>query len=225
VTRPAAIAAAAAALVAACLVGGCCPSAPPRADIRHYLRSPESVARLHRVAFVSLYDEEGTAQIAHGMTEALAADIRAKGLFHLDIVSNDDVTCRDLPLLNRQAFTMRDLALIRDALNCEAVMFGSVNHFRPYPRMELGVYVRLIDLKNGNLAWGVDHTWDTQDRQTRQRMAHYFACQTAEGQSPSQYDLSLMSARVFEEFIASEAAGTLPTAVRAEDQGKGDQTK
>ena len=207
-------------LIGLLAVAGCKPYQPPVANIQHFLRSPQSVSKLNSVTFVSLHPQAGTPEIADGITEALSARIRSKGLFHVDVISNDNAICEGLPLLSRQAFTMRELAEIRDALQCDAVLLGSVNHFRSYPRMELGLYVRLLDLKNGNLVWGVDHNWDTDDLETRRRMALYCSRETAGGTSPSQYDLCLMSPRAMSEFIAYEAANTLPDAFAATENKK-----
>lgn len=192
------------------LAPGCWRTNPPAVKIGHYLRSPASVRRLNRVVFVALRPQAGTDRIANGMTEALASQIREKGLFHIDVIGNDDPACQDLPLTSRQAFTMKELAQMRDALQCDAVLIGTVNYFRPYPRMQIGIYVRLLDLRNGQLVWGIDQVWDTTDQLTRQRAKRYFSDKKGFSYIHAYHDLSMMSPRTFEEFIAYEAAGTLP---------------
>lgn len=200
-----------AALLSAC---GCSSvPGPPAADVNSYLRSPSSVLRLHRVVFISLDDTNCPPDIAQDMTDALAGTIRSRRLFRIERIEKTDPACDGLPLDVRGAMSMRQMEQIRAALNCDAVMFGRVDHFQTHPRMQIGIYVRLIDLTGGDLVWGVDHTWDSTDKQTAERIEHFFGEEMRSGYDPVQWRLGLVSPKIFEKFIAYEAADTLPTRV------------
>ena len=198
------------------LTGGCAEKSIPQARIAHYLRSTKSVLGLGRVVFVALDDRKCPQRIAAGMSDALAGAIQRRKLFHIDTLAASDAACKDLPFRSREAYSMKELAEIRDALRCDAVMFGSVTHFQTYPRMQIGIYVRLLDLKNGKLIWAVDHTWDSTDSQTEARIKDFFGSQMRSGYDPAQWRLGLMSPKVFQKFIAFEAANTLPSREGAE---------
>jgi len=197
--------------LAALLVAGCIDDSGPQARIQHYLRSDESVMRLNRVVFITLQDPKGTDRIAEDMTGALVRAIQPRGLFHIDVMPATDAACQELPLFSRRAYSMKQLAQIQDALGCEAVMFGSVSQFQTYPRLQIGVFLRLIDLKRGQLVWAVDHIWDTTDKATEERIEHFFGRQMRSGYAPADHELALMSPKVFQKFVAYEVANTLPS--------------
>lgn len=200
------------------LAAGCAEQGPPLANINSYLRSTGSVMRLHRVVFISLDDLRGPPQIAEGMSEALVGAIQARRLFHIDRIDPTDRECELLPLSIREPYSMKQLAQIRKALNCDAVIFGAVSHFQTHPRMQIGVYVRLMDLRNGNLIWSVDQIWDSTEKQTEQRIEYFFDREMRSGYDPVQWRLTFMSPKVFQKFIAYEAANTLPDRSRPRGQ-------
>jgi len=192
------------------VLGGCAPPGPPEANINTYLRSRNDVTDLHRVVFIRLSQGDYPPDIAEGMTRELVNAIQQRRLFHIDKIGPGARECMDLPLNIREPFSMRQLARIRDALRCDAVMFGSVTHFQTHPRMQIGLYVRLLDLKNGNLVWSVDHIWDSTDKQTTERMEWFFSEEMRGGYDPVQWRLTMMSPKVFQKFVAYESANTLP---------------
>ena len=187
---------------------GCAPEPPP--GIGHYIAAPKALLRLDRVVLVALECEEGDSEIGEGMTEALFQAVQERRLFHVQLVRTADPAYADLVLPVRRPCTLEELSEMRKSLRCGAVMFGSMRGFRPYPRMKMGLYLRLIDLRRGKLLWAVDHTWDTTDKITEVRMRDFFAERTRSGYDPVYWRLAMLSPRAFERFVAHEVAGTLP---------------
>jgi len=197
------------------LAGGCCVlmllagcAKPPR--IGHYLDSPQSLWRIRRVVFVELSAPDGYPRVAEETTDALFRALQEKQLFHLDVIDRTDPACQDLPLESRQAFTLAQLSAMRKSLGCDAILFGSVTGFQAYPRMRLGLYVRLLDLKDGKLVWAVDHHWDTTDKATERRIRRHFTSEMRSGYNPVRWRLGLLSPKLFQNFVADEVADTLP---------------
>ena len=203
-------------LAAAACLTGCWVPPPPDEKIGFFLGSRQDLRRTKRVVFVEL-TPFGTCppQIAWDMTETLGHALQRRGLFRVDVVRRTDPMCRDLPLDRVEAFSIEDLAQIRKALGCDAVLLGNVSRFQPYPRMQLALYLRMIDLRHGKLLWGVDHTWDSTAVGTERRIRRYFHDEVREGYDPLGWELILKSPRAFEKFVAHEAAGTLPARRRA----------
>lgn len=197
----------------ALLAGGCGPSTGrPEECVGFFLRSRQDVLRTRRAVLVELgEDRTCEPQVAWHATQALAQAIQAKGLFHVDVVRRGDSRCRDLDLDNMEALTLEELAEMRQALRCDAVLFGRVSHYRPFPKMQLGLYLKLMNLRNGLLVWGVDHLWDTTDRQTARRIQAYFRTRKRAGYDPLGWELVLKSPRAFERYVADEVADTLPS--------------
>lgn len=198
--------------LAAGLHTGC--SHPPcvqPAQIGFFLNSRQDVLRIRRVVLVELTaDDSCPADMAWSATEAVAYAIQARQLFHLDVVRRSDPMCRDLPLDRLEALTLQELATMRTALNCDAVLFGRVSSFHPFPQAQLGLYLKLMNLKDGKLVWGVDHTWDAAQRDVAARIDGYFAQQVRGGYEPLGSELVYKSPRAFLKFVSYEVAETLP---------------
>ena len=167
--------------------------------------------QLHRVVFVELNDCTGYPDISKTMTEAMFRSIQDKRIFHADLVSKFDIQCQELPLAGREALTISQLADIRQKLKCDAILFGKVSHFRPYPRMQVGLYLKLLDLKDGKLVWAIDHIWDTTDKSTAGRIRDFFDTEMRQGYEPAQWQMGLMSPGMFQKFVAYEVTNTFPT--------------
>ena len=190
--------------------GGCQPAPRPvSAGINCHLPSPRDLAGLHRVVFVELDDASGHPGVARSATRALYKSIQARRLFHVDVIWRDDPVCRDLPLDKREAFTLADLTSIRQELRCDALLFGRITNFLPYPRMQMGLYLRLLDLKGGKLLWAVDHMWDMTDREVELRAEGFYEGRMRDLYGPAKSDVLLMSPAAFHRFVAFEISQTL----------------
>ena len=196
---------------AACLVPGCLETSPSaEGRIACFLSSHEDILRTRRVVFIELAAvDDCPPQVAWDTTRALGSAVQARRLFHVETVRRTDAMCRDLPIEGIEALTLPELAAMRQGLRCDAVLFGRVSHFQPFPRMQLGLYLKLIDLKDGKLVWGVDDVWDTTDQSTERRIRKYFYREVRDGYDPLGHELVLKSPRAFERFIAYEVAETL----------------
>ena len=187
------------------------PPDPPDREVAFFLSSRQDVLRLRRVVFVELSARgETLPETAWDTTQALASAVQDKRLFHLDVVRRADPRCRDLSLDRLEPLTLQQLAQMRQDLNCDAVMFGHVNHFQPFPRMQLGLSLKLMDLKDGKLVWGIDNIWDSTTKETERAIKKYFHEKVRSGYDPLGYELVLKSPRAFQKFVAYEAAETLP---------------
>ena len=186
---------------------GCSVSGPP---IGHFLDSTWDVTSTRRVVLVQLAPDRGPSETADGLTEALYKAFQGRMLFHVDVVERTSPVCRDLPLNKRGNFSLRELERMRDELACDAVVFGRITHCEPYPRRQIGLYLLLLDLRAGRLLWGVDHTWDTTDKETTERLKDYFSDRMRDGYGPADWRMARMSPRMFHEFVAHEVCATLP---------------
>lgn len=192
------------------VLNGCGPEATEPASIGHYLHSPESVSRLGRVVFVELGDRSGDERFAKTMTDAISRSIRHKKLFHVDVLRRSEPVCRILPVDKQEALTYEELMDLRRRLNCDALLFGWVDKYSPYPHMEAGIYLRLMDLDCGQLVWGVDHVWDTGEKNVERRIRDFHHATAAGGQEPAEWRMGVMSPRTFGRFVAFEIGQTLP---------------
>jgi len=185
------------------------PQAAPT-GVGHYVAPAEKLTRLKRVVLVELSAEEGHGPVAEEMTRALFQALQERRLFCVELMGKDHRCYEELPVRGRRGRTLKELVSLRKALGAKAVLLGSVDDFQQYPRMRLGLFLRLIDLQRGQVLWAVDHTWDSTDRQTELRIREFFTSRMRSGYDPLHWRLAMISPRAFETFVAHEAAGTLP---------------
>jgi len=197
---------------AAALCLASCAGPPPAAPepVGCFVGPRRDLLRARRAVLVELDARpDCPPEVPPDTTRALAEAVQRRGLFKVEIVRRSDPACRDLPLGATGALTIEDLAGIHRALGCEAVILGAVTDFQSYPRMRLGLYLRMLDLRDGRLLWAVDHTWDSTRRAVQDRIRSYFEREVS-GCEPLDWEIVVNSPRAFEQFVAHEAAATLP---------------
>lgn len=200
------------ATLAPLLAAWACAGCGPRTDegkINFYLPRPQDLTRIGRVAMVELSYDGHHPGLQRGVTDALVTAIRDKSLFHLEVVRSDDPRLEQLPAGLHRRSSYQDLAAVRKTLGCDALLIGSIQRFEPYPRMQVGLLLRLLDLKNGRLVWGLEHTWDTSDQATELRIREFFRSRMRRDYDPLDWRLALVSPRAFHKYVACEVAGTL----------------
>ena len=202
----------AACCAAAMLLGGCLDGPePPEPRVRHHLSSARDVRSLGRVMLVELEHDDAHTKMAREMTTALYGALQSRGLFHVSTVRKDDPICRGMPLDKEEPLTLEELSELRKRLRCVAVLLGRIRAYSPHPRMRTGLYLSLLDLRDGKVVWGVDHVWDTTDGTTQERIKVFYREKLGESYGPADWKLATMSPKHFAKFVAEETAGTLPS--------------
>jgi len=178
----------------------------------HFLvEPPAALMQIKSVAFIDVTSRLADAEQAKQLSQSLADDLQLRGLFNVQRVSRDDFRCRELTLDVNQPLELREMQQIRQALGCDAVVLGEMDHFQQYPRTRAGLYLRMVDLKNGKLLWGVKHTWDGSDKEVGRRIRKWWRENVRDDYEPARENLVQMSPRWFLKFISHEAVSTLPT--------------
>jgi len=201
-------------LVLLALISGCAcekPCEPPRPPLSYYLSSQADLMGIQSVAFVELDCPLADVPRAKEASEALYEYLQQRNLFNVEYVQRKDFRCKELPLDVNEPLELRQLQQIRKALGCDAVVLGELYHFQQYPRTKVALQLKMIDLKNGRLVWGVKHTWDATEKEVAHRIHEYWEDQVRKGFEPADEDLVQMSPRWFLKFVSWEAVGTLPT--------------
>ena len=98
---------------------------------------------------------------------------------------------------------------MRDGLNCNALLAGTVTSYQPYPHLSIGLRLKLIDLADGQLLWAFEQIWDTTDKTTEKRIKEYFQTQIISGITPLHEQLVVVSSLKFVKFVAYEVAKTM----------------
>jgi len=135
--------------------------------------------------------------------------VQKKQIFGLTVVHQNDPSWRSLQLDLDSKYTLDQLSAIRETLKCNAVLLGTITEFRPYPHMTIGLRLKLIDLRDGQLLWGLEQIWDSADKTTEYRIRDYFHSQKRSGYAPLKEQLAVVSSLEFIKFVSFEVAETL----------------
>jgi hypothetical protein len=195
--------------MAVCAAGCSCPPAAETPPAIHcYLNSPE-LHKVSRVVFIQLADENTYPDVATEMTDSLFRAMQARCAFHMDIVKRADPDCQGLLLAGREKYTLVQIAQLKNTFDCDAILYGSITSFEPYPQMQMGLYLCMVDVRTGKTVWGVDQMWDTREKTPQERIKRYFKEQMGDEYDPVKWRLGLRSPEAFEKFVAYETAQTL----------------
>jgi hypothetical protein len=101
--------------------------------------------------------------------------------------------------------------MIYENLNQDALLFGKVTEYSPYPHLVIGFRLKLISLKDARLLWGFEQIWDSSDNTTGDRIKKYIQTRMSSDEEALKSELMTVSTRQFLKFAAYEAASTLRT--------------
>ncbi len=197
-------------LLLAALLPGCSAyrASLPAADY-YYLNPNKNLAAIGRVAIVELDNDSSYPQISADVTEALFQALQKKQIFGLTVVHQQDPSWRSLQLDSASTYSLDQILAIRETLKCDGVLIGTVTEFRPYPHMAVGLRLKLLDLRDGQLLWALEQVWDSADKTTERRIKKYFQSEKRSGFAPLHEQLAAVSPLEFVKFVSYEVAGTL----------------
>jgi len=181
---------------------------PPQADY-YYINPNKSLSMVGRVIIVGLNNNSNYPQIAGDVTEKLYQALQKKQIFGLTVLRQDDPLWRSLQLDSDSKYTLDQIITLHKTLKCDAILLGTITEFRPYPHMIMGLRLKLLDLRDGELLWALEHIWDTADKTTEYRIKDYFRVHKRSGYAPLYEKLATVSSLEFIKFVSYEVAETL----------------
>lgn len=175
----------------------------------YYLDPGKDLRALGRVALLELNNLSGYPQIALEVTNALYPAVQKEQRFGLTVVQQDNPAWRDLQESMDSLQAMRQLSTVREMLQCNGLLLGTVTQYQPYPHMVLALRLKLIDLTDGQLIWALEQVWDSGDKSVQKRIEKYSKQQLRSEHTPLGRELVVVSSLNFCRFVAYEVAATL----------------
>ena len=186
------------ALLPAVMLLGCGDSpAGGHRGVNYYLSSAQDLRSIGRVAFVELSaDEDHGGQVAADTTDELAVALRDNRLFAVDIIHSSDPQYARAPWDSAGGLTFEQIAELHRDLDCDAILIGTITTYQPYPHMRMGLQLKLLDLRSGQLVWAIDQAWDTTEARVEQRLKKFFSTHMRKDYEPLGWRLALTSPRL-----------------------------
>jgi hypothetical protein len=207
-------------LLPAVMLLGCEHPEVRQRGLNYYLSSTRDLRAIGHVAFVELSAEDRGGAVAADTTDELAVALRDNRLFAINVIRSSDPQYTSIPADSLSGLTFEQIALLHKELDCDAVLMGVITTYQPYPHMRIGLQLKLLDLRSGQLVWAIDQVWDTTDARLEERLKKFFSAHMRKDYEPLGYRLALTSPRAFEKFVAWDAASTLPQNEPAELEKK-----
>lgn len=180
-------------------------------EVGHYYISPTvEFATIGKVVVFELDNCSSDVQLARTLTETITNSLEKRHLFSLNILMRSDPQFRSLGLEDMSSYSSDKLSAMRRELNADAILFGSITQYSPYPHLMTGLHLRMVDLRDGQLVWAMEQTWDSTDNRLEQRMREFFDSQMRSGYEPMNWQLLVTSPRAFNKFVSFEVARTFP---------------
>lgn len=192
------------------LISGCQSDevSEPAADY-YYLNPTKRLTNIGRVAIVELENDSSYPEISTDITGSLFRALQKRQAFGLTIIRRNDPAWRSLQLDGDTTYSLDQISAIRETLKCDGVLLGTVTEFRPYPHMSVGLRLKLLDLRDGQLLWALEQVWDGADKALEKRTKSYFKDQKGSGFAPLHERLATVSPLEFIKFVSYEVAATL----------------
>ena len=179
----------------------------------HSLSSHREVSKnlsaIKSVYLVELQNKTSYPQISEDVTESLHQSLQKKQWFNLSLLKQTDAAWKALEVKPDSAYTLEQLMTARKLLGTDALLIGTVTSYSPYPRMAMGLQLKLVDLRTGQVVWAIQQIWDAADKATQERIKKYFEQQLRSGFSPIGEQLATLSPINFVKFITYEVTETM----------------
>lgn len=174
-----------------------------------YTNKNIDLASIGRVTFVELKQYAADETIAQNATDSLFLSMQKKQFFGIDIIRQNDPKWKSLQLDPDRSYTLDQLSVLHKTVRNKVIIVGTVTQFKPYPHMTMGLRLKMIDLRNGDLIWAFEQIWDCNDQNTKQRIKQYFKSKNQSGSDELNEQLIAKSSKKFIDFISYEVAQTL----------------
>ena len=189
---------------------GCNTSQTPEPEKNYFYLNPiKKTDSVGRVVLVELKNESSYPQISADIAEALFQALQKKQVFGLTVIGKNEPSWRSLQLEEDSTFNLNQMLAIRETLQCDGLLLGTISEFRPYPHMAIGLRLKLLDLADGQLLWGLEQVWDSTDKMTHERISKYFKSVKGSGLTPMHEQLATVSPLEFIKFVSYEVAETI----------------
>jgi hypothetical protein len=129
-----------------------------------------------------------------------------QGALCCDLLSpapGDERLAAESALSQRGRVDVQSLIAAQKAYLADAFLFGSVTQYKPYDPPVLGVKLRLLSARTGDLIWAADALFDSHEADVRSLAGRYYE---NSGLKDRLYgpELVLMSPALYAGFVASE---------------------
>jgi len=181
----------------------------PIRPLEYYRSGGVDFRSIGRVVILEMENRSTNQELSKELTMALTEEIRKKQIFGLETLYLRDPKWESLRLSTDSDVSTKQLEDIQKKLGVDAVMYGKIENYRPYPRNSIGLKLKLVDCATGQLLWAIDQVWDSTDTVIEERAKIFFSTQMRSDYGPMDWEMVRLSPRIYNKFISYEISQTL----------------
>jgi hypothetical protein len=174
-----------------------------------YINPYKFPGSVNMVALFELDNKSSHQGISEDVTKELYHNMQQNALFGTNLIAKNNPKWGSYRLDSYSNYTIEEYNKVLSGVNCDAVLIGVITEYQPYPYMHIGLRLKLIDLRDGQLLWAYENSWNSTDRNTKQRMKDFYRRSNGSGRSELQEEILSISSKNFIKFISSETTETL----------------
>lgn len=165
---------------------------------------------VRRILALPLTDESGVGSGTEVVSRTLRDEISRLGRFGVVRPNESDSMLKphDDPQ-NSGRIPVATIIELGRRYGVDAVLFGTIRHYRPYTPPSLGMSVTLIDVQTGKIVWSVNDFVDGSDRRCATSMKWFFEDETATGETVFGSEIMHTSPQWFARFATRRVVSTL----------------
>lgn len=176
----------------------------------YYVRPGTYFGGIGKVALFEPLDETHSQDLSTAFMRIQAKELRKLHTFSVMPVYKSDAYWYNFENTVNGEYDTDVLDAIRKAYGVNAVIFGVITQYESFPKLNIGLRLRMLDLRTGKILWGVENVWDTNDLSTQKQMCEYYKANLKKSFEPLGAEILEVSPREFGKFVATEIASTIP---------------
>ena len=162
-----------------------------------------------RVVLMPMANQTAFAQVSVEMQQNLAAELQRAGRFDVVLETQEDSVVRSREVFARGSFDELELLRVARDHDAQAILFGLVTQYHPYPPPRVGLSLIMISPAEGVAIASADGLWDAREVETAHQAKTYLQQQLNWRQSLMGVDRALESPDVYQRFVCQQVATSL----------------
>lgn len=142
------------------------------------------------------------------ITEAFSVELRKIGKFEVVVLQGKAKMLSENQIWDKGAINLNTVLHLRKKYDVDAIVFGSITHYRPYEPMLLGIKLGMISTDTGSILWSADGVYDSNENEVAELVKYYFES-THQKSALYGWKLILLSMRRYSQFVANQFTKTL----------------
>ncbi len=188
-----------------------CSSVPPHYSLSINYNKTDEFKRMqiHRVLLLPFEHDADRDAVVAEVTEAFAVELRKIGIFEVVLPEENGATLnRYQGIWTRGSVDLDTVLALKRGYDADAIIFGTITHYRPYEPIVLGVKVGMLSTNTGLVVWSADGVFDSNENEVAELVKQYFE-NTHQKNALYGWKLILVSMRRYSQFVANQITKTL----------------